>query len=310
MQQTDLVVVGAGVAGLAAATHAASRGLQVLVIERMGAGGQVMTVEHIANHPDHPGGIAGFELGPLLQEAAEEAGAQFQLDTVARIDLPDSGARLQVHGEAGVVQTRAVLVAAGSSRRTIGVPGEQSLEGRGVSHCASCDGPLFRAEAVCVVGGGDSAVGEAAVLARHASEVCLAFEGDAPHAQPYLLEALAAHGNVRLMPRVTVAAIEGGDSVAGVRLQSDDGSRSLPVAGVFIYAGLQPASGFLRNLVRLDGTGRIDCDAQGRTSVPGIYAAGDIRAGVPYTLAAAQQDGLRAAQAIVHDLGQPQGDTA
>ncbi|AZG09758.1 FAD-binding protein [Pigmentiphaga sp. H8] len=302
MDQTDLVVIGAGVAGLAAATHAARRGLEVLVIERVGAGGQVMAVERIANYPDYPGGIAGFELGPALQAVAEEAGVRFRLDSVTRIQAAGAGARLEVQGESGSIMARAVLVAAGSSRRALGVPGEDALEGRGVSHCAACDGPLFRGEPVCVVGGGDSAVGEAVVLARYASEVTLVFEGEAPHAQAYLMDALSECGNVRLLRRARVTAIEGGNGVTGVRIRSGAAEQSVPVSGVFIYAGLRAASGFLDGLVELDGAGRVVCGPTGRSSIAGVYAAGDIRAGIPYTLVAAQQSGTSTAMAIVHDL--------
>ena len=169
MRETDLVIVGAGVAGLTAAAEAARRGLDVLVIERMGAGGQVMNVERVDNMPGFPQGVSGFDLGPLLQEQAEAAGAQFTLDTVEALEPGAEGRHvLRCAGE--TIAARAVLLACGSARRKLGVPGEEELEGHGVSHCASCDGPLFRGQAVAVVGGGDSAFGEAHVLASHASQ--------------------------------------------------------------------------------------------------------------------------------------------
>ena len=311
MRDVDLAIIGAGAAGLTAAAVAARSGLDVVVIERMGVGGQVMTVGRIDNLPDHPEGIAGFDFGPSLQEAAEDAGASFALDTVVRLEPAstlDAAARHVLHCEGETVAARAVLVAAGSTRRKLGVPGEAAFEGRGVSHCACCDGPLFSGEPVCVVGGGDSAVGEAIALAAHASAVTLVFEGSAPHAQPYLLEALARLPNVSLRPNARVTAIDGQDSVTGVQLHTDTGNQRLPSTGVFIYAGLVPAHGFLGEALALDPEGRVMADAGWRSSVPGIHVAGDIRSGVPYTLVAAIEDGAAAAHAIVQFLNNNPGD--
>jgi thioredoxin reductase (NADPH) len=293
MRETDLAIVGAGVAGLSAAVIAAQHGLNVLVIERMGAGGQVMNVETIRNMPGFPQGIPGFELGPLLQEQAEAAGAQFTLDTVQRIE-PQAGRHI-LHCETETILARAVLVTAGSTRRKLDVPGEE-LEGRGVSHCASCDGPMFRGQPVCVVGGGDSAFGEAAVLATHASRVTLVFREPQPHAQKSLVNAVAGRSNVQLIAEAQVTRITGDDGVSGVQLLHADGAAcNLPVDGVFIYAGLDPASGFLQGALRLDPGGRIETDAAFGSSVAGIFAAGDIRSGAAWLLAAAAGEGAAAA---------------
>lgn len=257
VREVDLAIVGAGVAGLTAAAVAAQHGLQVLVIERMGAGGQVMNVEQVANYPGFPQGVSGFELGPLLQEQAEAAGAQFLLDTVEGID-PVLGGRHLVRCTGETVAARAVLVAAGSARRHLGVPGEDKLEGRGVSHCASCDGPLFRGQPVCVAGGGDSAFGEALVLAGHASRVTIVFREEQPHAQRYLVRAVAAMPNVELVRRCEILEITGDDSgVTRVRLQvAGESTGALPpVRGVFVYAGLDPHTGFLGGVLHA-GRGR------------------------------------------------------
>ncbi len=302
MHDTDFAIIGAGIAGLTAAATAARQGLRVRVVERLGAGGQVMTVEHVANLPAYPGGIAGYELGPVLQEAAEAAGAEFMLDAVEALE-PGGGpeGRHLLRCAGGAIAARAVLIAAGSQRRRLQVPGEEALEGRGVSHCASCDGPLFRGESVCVVGGGDSAVGEAAVLAQHAGQVTLVFPGAAPHAQPYLRETLADLPNVALLPHARLQAILGdaaGGGVSGVRLADGKGEeRELPVRGVFVYDGLTPATAFLHGVLALDASGRIETDDLLCSSIPGIYAAGDIRAGAACQLAAAADEGAAAARA-------------
>ena len=301
---TDVAIIGAGAAGLTAAAAAAAQGLQVLVIERMGAGGQVMNVENIANWPGQPRGIFGFELGPLLQEQAEEAGAQFLLDTVVSVAPSAMGVRLECEGE--TVEARALIVAAGSARRKLQVPGEAQLEGRGVSHCASCDGPLFRGQAVCVVGGGDSAFGEAAVLATHASQVTLVFRDAQPHAQASLQAALHGLPHVTLVPGAEVVAIEGTPNVNALLVRASGEERSLPCEGVFVYAGLQAASGFLAGTLSRDEQGRIRTDDQFRTSLPGVFAAGDIRSGAAWLLADAAREGAAAAQAAARYLNERQ----
>src|SRR5260221_1718109 len=159
MQDFDLVVVGAGVAGLTAATFAARFDLEVTVVERMGDGGQIANAESIENLPGFPRGVAGHELGPLLHEQAEAAGAAFALDTIAAIEL--AGAHRIVRGTADAWRARAVIIAAGSSPRPLGIPGEAQFHGKGVSHCASCDGPLLAGQGGCVIGGRDSTVDEA-----------------------------------------------------------------------------------------------------------------------------------------------------
>ena len=299
-REVDLAIVGAGVAGLTAATVAAQHGLDVLVVERMGAGGQVMNVEQVHNMPGFPQGVSGFELGPLLQEQAEAAGAQFTLDTVERLE-PRAGRHL-LHCAAESIAARSVLIAAGSMRRGLGLPGEDAFQGRGVSHCASCDGPLFRGQPVCVAGGGDSAFSEALVLAHHAGHVAVAFRETQPHAQHYLAEALCAMPNVELLPDTAIVGITGGQGVTGVRLQTAGVIRELPVQGIFVFAGLVPDTTFLRGTLKLDAAGRIETDASMATSVQGVFAAGDIRAGSPSLLASAAGDGAAAAAAAFHYL--------
>lgn len=310
MRTTELAIIGAGVAGLTAAAEAARLGLQVLVIERLGSGGQVMTVEAIDGMPGFEDGVSGDELGPALQERAEGAGAEFLLGEVQSLATIEDRHLLQLDDE--TVAARAVLVAAGSRRRRLGVPGEDRLQGRGVSTCASCDGPLFKGRTVVVVGGGDSAIGEAAVLARHAGQVSVVFAEDRPHARADRIEGLMALPNVALIGGARVDAILGENTVTGVSLQRAAGTvaQVLQADAVFIYAGLQPDSHFLGDALERDATGRIVTDAAQCSSRPGVYAAGDVRAGNPWLLAAAAADGAAAALSIHHHLrvAPPEGD--
>ncbi len=295
MQDFDLVVVGAGAAGLTAALFAARHGLKVVVVERMGAGGQIAAAESIDNFPGFPSGIAGHELGPLLHEQAAAAGAELRLDTVEGIEL--AGADRIVRGVGDSWRARAVIVAAGSALRALGIPGEEQFRGRGVSHCASCDGPLFAGQDVCVIGGGDSALDEALVLANHAARITVFHRGARLRAQQALLDKAAATRKIELVLETSVEEILGKDAVSGVRLRAagTGASRIQPVSGVFIYVGLEPNTAFVHGLLALDPAGHIETDMMMRTSVDGIFAAGDIRVSSVAQLAAAAGDGATAA---------------
>lgn len=314
----DVVVVGAGVAGLTAAMAAARHGLAVTVVERLGAGGQVMSVERIANFPAFPQGIAGYELGPALQEQAEAAGAQFVFANVTALAAGGAGEaghddddRAKVPApwwlpleDGGVLQARAVIIAAGSRRRALGVPGEAEYEGRGVSHCAACDGPLLRGAPAVVVGGGDAAAEEALALAAHGAPVTIVHRGGMLRAQRALVERLEAASAITLRWHTQVAAIEGdAGGVTGVRVRAADGSEStLAARAVFPCIGLVPNTAWLDGVLALDGDGRIATDPALRTSLPGVFAAGDIRSGAVAWLAAAAGEGATAALGVVRHL--------
>jgi thioredoxin reductase (NADPH) len=295
MQQYDLVIVGAGVAGLSTAATAARYGLKVVVVERMGAGGQIMNVDRIENFPGFPNNIAGYELGPLLQEQAEAAGAGFVLDTIERLEV--SGTSRILVGSEGTIRALSVVIAAGSAKRHLGVPGEERLQGRGVSHCASCDGPLFRNLEVCVVGGGDSALDEALTLAKHASQVTIVHRGAAFSAQQYLVDRISAADNVETVFETEVQEILGEGNVSGILLRNlrTGEMRRQRTEGVFVYIGLTPHTDFLAGLLTLDASGRIETDALLRTSLEGVFAAGDIRANSVAQLPAVAGDGVTAA---------------
>ncbi len=301
MDEYDVVIVGAGVAGLAAAMFAGRHGLHVAVVDQMGSGGQIINAEKIDNLPGFSEGLPGFELGPLLQDQAEAAGAEFVLDAVESLEL-DDGATI-VHCSEDTLRASSVIIAAGSKLRSLGVPGEERFTGKGVSHCATCDGPFFAGQTVGVIGGGDSALDEALVLAEQTEKVLVFHRGAELDAQRYLVERVEAAANIEVLLESVVEEICGEDSVTGVRLRVADGSERIePLQGVFVYVGLEPNTAFLEDVLRLDPSGHIETDIMMQTSVPGVFAAGDIRAHSVSLLAAAAGDGATAAIGAYHHV--------
>lgn len=302
MADYDVAVIGAGVAGLNAAVTTARYGLKTVVIEMLGAGGQVINVDRIENYPGPAEGMAGFELGPNLQMQADEAGAEFILDQVEQVEKVDEG--FAVIGSDTPLTAKTLIVAAGSARRKLGIAGEDVYEGRGVSHCASCDGPLLRGKDVSVVGGGDSALDEALSLSAHANRVTIIHRGTSPTARRSLVERCIAAENISFMDDADVEAILGDDGVTHLRVRRHGESVDVPCHAVFVYVGLEPASAFLGDLVARDEAGRIKVDLMMRSSMDGIFAAGDIRQDSVAHLAASAGDGVTAALAAVRFLGE------
>jgi thioredoxin reductase (NADPH) len=268
----------------------------------MGAGGQISNAERIENFPGFPQGVAGHELGPLLHEQAEVAGAEFLIDTIEGIEI--AGEQRILCGAAETLRAPTVIIAAGSALRPLGVPGEAQFLGRGVSHCASCDGPLFAGREVCVVGGGDSALDEALVLAAHAASVTVFHRGARLRAQNALQDRAAAAGNLAITLQTAVEDIIGVDAVTALRLRdlATGTVRVHATSGVFIHVGLEPNTAFLRDVLALDPAGHVETDILMRTSVAGIFAAGDIRKHSVAQLAAAAGDGATAAISAVRYL--------
>ncbi len=297
----DVVVIGAGVAGLVAGQTAALLGLDVLVIDRLGAGGQVINVEGIANFPGFPEGISGIELGPALQEQAEQAGAAFMLDEVQ--GLSRDGTLWEVRCAGTTLRARAVILATGSRLRALEVPGEAEFVGRGVSHCASCDGPFFRGEHVVVAGGGDSALQEALALAPLVASVSVVHSGPEPTAQAALLARVRETSNIGFVPHAQVTAVEGNSALRRVHLRKADGADEIAeAAGLFPFVGLMPNADLARDHVTPDDAGRVPVDVAMRTPCAGLYAAGDVRSGSVCWLAAAAGDGATAAISAHRDL--------
>lgn len=294
----DIAIVGGGPAGLTAALYGARARAKTVVFEAGLPGGQIASASWVENYPGFPEGISGQELGELMSKQAEKAGAEIRtLAPVESIQPHENGFVLQVENKE--LYARTVILATGAVPRRLGVPGEAELAGRGVSWCATCDGPLFRDKVVAVVGGGDSATQEALYLAKIAREVHLIHRRDQLRATPILSEQCFAHPMITMHLSYVVEEIIGQEGrVTGVRLRSrKDGSELLlAVDGVFEFVGTDPQSALVADLCERDENGFVKVDREGRTSRPGLYAAGDVADGTLKQVVTACGQGAQVAQ--------------
>jgi thioredoxin reductase (NADPH) len=237
----DIVVIGAGVAGLNAAIAAARHGARTMIVDMLGAGGQVINVDRIDNFPGPAEGMSGFELGPMLQIQADEAGVEFALDMIETVSKTDTGFRIA--GADLDLTAGAVIIAAGSAKRTLGIPGEAEFEGRGVSHCASCDGPLMRGKQVCIIGGGDSALDEALALVPHAARITVIHRGSRLRASAALQAKASEASNIEVRPNTIVTASSFMSGSNRIPQSSASWSRSRRMAGSLSISTCRPRFG-------------------------------------------------------------------
>jgi thioredoxin reductase (NADPH) len=293
----DVVVAGGGIGGLTAGLQAARMGRSTLVLGGRAPGGLLLSIERIDGVPGFPEGVAGYELCPMLQEQAADAGADVRMSELEGIGPADDGWQLTTAD--GDVHGRAVILATGARLKTLGVDGEERLQGRGVSHCASCDAPLMRDRVVGVVGAGDSALQEALTLAESVAEVIVLHRGDALSAQAAYREPALEHPKITLRYGTIVEAILGDDTVTGVRTRdvASGDTQELELGGVFVYVGLQPNTGLLADRLDLDADDRVPTDATMRTELPGVLAAGILRRGSLGQAAISAGEGAAAAKA-------------
>lgn len=295
MTNFDIVVVGGGMAALTAGLFSARAGRSTLVLEPAVPGGHLVNIARIEDFPGFPDGVSGYELGPNTQLQAMNAGADFAMSEVTSLAPADGGWLVSTEDE--TYQARAVIVATGSHARTLGLPGEERFQGRGISHCASCDGPLFRGQAVGVVGGGDSALQEALTLAEHVGRVVLFHRDAAFSAQDVYVQRVQHERKIDVFAQAEIRAILGDDELTGVQVRelATDAEREVALAALFVYVGLAPNTGFLNDLLALDPDGRIPTDLWMRTARPGLFAAGDVRKDSAAQAIAAAGDGATAA---------------
>ncbi len=303
-----MVIIGGGPAGLTAGLYCARSGLESLLIEKGVVGGQIIYAERVENYPGFPQGVSGVELGQLMHKQAISWGLQTLFAEVTSL-VPhisrqikgvkgrDSFPRHLVNTGEGDFIANSVIIASGSQFRKLMVPGEDEFTGKGVSYCATCDGPLFRDKAVAVIGGGDSALTEAIYLSRFASSVKVIHRRNQLRAGRALSQTAEMDPKIDFIWNSVVTRIEGDGVVNQLRLRNtkDDTISVLPVAGVFIAIGLAPNTNYVKGIIPLDKDGYIITNEVMETEIPGILAAGDVRHNSARQVISAAGDGATAA---------------
>jgi thioredoxin reductase (NADPH) len=297
MAEYDVLVAGSGIAGLTAGLFAARHGHSAVVLGAL-PGGPLLSVTRIEDFPGFPEGIAGFDLCPMVQEQAMAAGTAFELTELERLEEAGNGWTATT-ADGRMLSAKAVIVATGTEHRTLGVPGEERLAARGISHCASCDGPLHAGRNVAVIGGGDSALLEALELTAFAKQVVVVDREPSFRAQAVYRDRVASSPGIRVHAETVVAEILGEDRVTGLRLHElPTGAEStLDISGLFVFVGGVAQSRFLDGLAVTDEHGHVETDTAMRTALPGLFAAGAIRSDFSGQAVTAAGDGAAAAVA-------------
>lgn len=301
----DLIIIGGGPAGLTAGIYAGRARLKTLLLEKLIHGGQMMTTDLVENYPGFPEGITGFELSDRMRQQAERFGLEIRSQEV--LELKPGKPAHTVVLEKGPLTAGAIIIATGARYRRLGVPGEDKLVGRGVSFCATCDGAFFKDETIAMVGGGDNALTEILFLTRFAKKIHLIHRRDQFRGAKYLQERvfeLEKQGKVQIHWDSVVAEFLGQDALEGIRLKQVKTAAEtvLPVIGAFVAIGMLPNTGWLNDLLPLDEWGFLFTDDIMATKIPGIFAAGDVRAKFWRQISTAVGDGAVAAIAAENHL--------
>ena len=291
----DLIIIGGGPAGLTAALYAGRAGLKTLLVEKALLGGMVGTTYLIENYPGFPHGVSGIDLSRHLEEQAKKFGADFYYGDVTEISVKDKKKILKIDGRQ--VEARALIIAAGTETKKLGVPGEEQFIGRGVSYCATCDGPFYKGKNIIVVGGGNSAIEEALFLTRYAAKISVVHRRNKLRADNILAEQALNDPKIFVVWDSQVEEILGSSRIEKVKTKNlvTGQTNFIPADGVFIYVGSRPNSGFVKGMINLNDDGYIKTDDNMKSSVPGIFAAGDIRVKSLRQVVTAASDGAIAA---------------
>jgi thioredoxin reductase (NADPH) len=294
-KEYDVIIIGGGPAGLSAGIYTSRSRLNSLLIERGVVGGRITDAELVENYPGFAEGVSGAELGQLMQQQAARYGLNTVIAEVTGLEL--KGKQRVVSTTQGDFNAKAVIIATGSERGKLGIPGEGELTGKGVSYCATCDAPFFKEKPVAVVGGGNAAISEALHLAKFAAKVIVIHRRNQLRATPIMEEKARAEARIEFIWDTVVEKIEGEAVVKRLSLRQvkTDKKSSLDVAGVFIAVGLKPSTDYLKGVLPLDRAGYIITNDRMETKVPGIFAAGDIRQHSPRQAITAAGDGATAA---------------
>ena len=291
----DLIIIGAGPAGLTAGLYAARARLKTLMLEKLSPGGQVLMTDWVENYPGFPDGISGFELMDNMRRQAEKFGLEIKSQEVSRLDvLPE---KQIITTDNGNLESKALILACGATPQRLGIEGESLLTGKGVSYCATCDGPFYREQEVAVIGGGDTAVEEALFLTKFASRIYLVHRRDKLRATKLLQERAWSEEKIEIIWDSIPKRIVGEAGVEGIDLKNvKTGEEShLPVQGVFVFIGYRPNNELVKGLLECDERGFVVTNKYMETSETGVFAAGDITSKLLRQISTAVGDGATAA---------------
>jgi len=291
----DIIIIGGGPAGYTAALYGAREGLDVLVLEKLSAGGQMTLTGDVDNYPGFDGGIDGFSLGMKMQSGAERFGARTEYAEVTSVELSDE--IKSVVTSAGEFRSRTVIIATGAYPRTLGIEGEDALVGRGVHYCAHCDGRFYKGKTVVVVGGGNSAVSDALHLSRLAKKVILVHRRDTLRASKIYHDPLMKAENVEFLWDCELVSYKSAPKIVGVCVKNVKSGEvfELECDGVFVSIGRIPATELFKGSLALDNAGYVITDENTKTNISGVFAAGDVRVKELRQIITAAADGAIAA---------------
>lgn len=292
----DLIIIGGGPAGLSAALYAVRARLKILLIEKMILGGQASTTFLIENYPGFPEGLSGIELSNRMQDQVRRLGLDILWGNALSVKNKKNHREIQVDGKP--LTSKAVIIATGTEAAKLGVPGEDEFRGRGVSYCATCDGPFYKDKNVMVVGGGNSAIEEALFLTRYANKISIVHRRDKLRAEKILAERALSNSKIYFFWHSAVEEISGKEKIERVVLKDLQTGKKIkvPMDGIFVYVGNKPNTEMLKESVKLDSKGFIPTDENMKTSATGIYAAGDVRVKSLRQVVTAVADGAIAAE--------------